>query len=162
MPEIVEVLNASRDRFLSFLTRRVESRDAAEEILQAAFLKIVSKGATPGNEERVEAWFYRILRNEVIDHYRRRGVRARAIETLARSGAGDDVDQDLDRAICACVRDVIPTLKPEYADILRRADLEEDSLAEAAHHLGLTVNNATVRLHRARAALRERLGEVCG
>jgi len=162
MTEVVEVLNASRDRFLSFLTRRVESRDAAEEILQATFFKIVTKGATPGNEERVEAWFYRILRNEVIDHYRRRGARERAIETLARSGAGGDVDQDLDRAICACVRDVIPTLKPEYADILRRADLEEGSLAEAAHHLGLTVNNATVRLHRARAALRERLGEVCG
>jgi RNA polymerase sigma factor (sigma-70 family) len=163
MRDVVEVLNESRDRFVSFLTRRVDSREAAEEILQAAFLKIVAKGARPRNAERVEAWFYRILRNEVIDHYRRRGAEARGLQTLARgSDSAADPDQELDRAICACIRDVIPTLKPEYADILRRADLEEGSLTEVARHLDLTANNATVRLHRARAALRKRLGEVCG
>jgi RNA polymerase sigma factor (sigma-70 family) len=163
MDEVAEVLNASRDRFLSFLTRRVEGREAAEEILQSAFTKIMAKGATPRDEKRVDAWFYRILRNEVIDHYRRRGAEARSLETLAReAGSETDLDQDLDRAICACVRDVIPTLRPEHADILRRADLEEGSLADVARHLGLTANNARVRLHRARAALRERLGEVCG
>lgn len=163
MSDVAEVLNASRDRFLSFLTRRVESRDTAEEILQTALMKIVAKGAAPRDEERVEAWFYRILRNEVVDHYRRRGAEARSLEALARGGGSEtDLDRDLDRAICACVRDVIPTLKPEYADILKRADLEEGSLTEVARHLGLTANNATVRLHRARAALRERLGEVCG
>jgi len=163
MSEVAEILNASRGRFLSFLTRRVGSRDAAEEILQTAFLKIVAKDAAPREKERAEAWFYRILRNELIDHYRRRGAEARSLQTLARgSGSEADLDQDLDRAICACVRDVIPTLKSEYADILRRADLEEGSPTEVARHLGLTANNATVRLHRARAALRKRLGEVCG
>ena len=55
MPEIAAVLNGSRDRFLAFLTRRVGSREAAEDILQAAFLKIVEKSAAPFDRERAEA-----------------------------------------------------------------------------------------------------------
>lgn len=46
-PEIAAVLNGSRDRFLAFLTRRVGSGEAAEDILQAAFLKIVEKAPHP-------------------------------------------------------------------------------------------------------------------
>ncbi len=54
-PEIASILNGSRDRFLAFLTRRVGSREAAEDILQAAFLKIVEKSAAPFDRERAEA-----------------------------------------------------------------------------------------------------------
>jgi RNA polymerase sigma-70 factor (ECF subfamily) len=57
---------------------------------------------------------------------------------------------------------VIPTLKPEYADIVGEIELRERSIADVAREKGLTANNATVRLHRARAALRRRLVEVCG
>lgn len=160
---MVEVLNASRERFVSFLARRVESREVAEEILQAAFLRILAKDANIPEGERVEAWFYRVLRNAVIDHYRRRGTATRGLQTLARSMAPEaDLDADLDKAICACVKDVVPTLKAEYADLLRRVDLEEGSLPEASRQLGLSANNGAVRLHRARAALRKRLEEVCG
>ena len=161
--QIAGILNGSRDRFLAFLTRRVGSREAAEDILQAAFLKIVEKNAAPFDRERAEAWFYRILRNAVVDHYRRRGAEARGLEILGRDGDPEvPLGPDLEHAVCACVRDVVGALKPEYGDILRRVDLEEIPLAEASHQLGLTANNATVRLHRARAALRKLLGEVCG
>lgn len=163
MPEIIEVLNRSRERFLSFLARRVGNREAAEDILQAAFLRIMAKQAAPLDQERAEAWFYRILRNAVVDHYRRRGAEARSLEILGRDGDPEVLlGPDLEHAVCACVRDVVGALKPEYGDILRRVDLEEIPLAEASHQLGLTANNATVRLHRARVALRKLLGEVCG
>ena len=163
MSEVAEILNASRGRFLSFLTRRVGSRDAAEEILQAAFLKIVAKGAAPREKERAEAWFYRILRNALIDHHRRGEAEARSLETLQRNAGSEGAnDPDLERSVCACVGGVLGALKPEYEVILRRVDLEEIPLKEASIQLGLTTNNATVRLHRARGALRKLLGEVCG
>jgi DNA-directed RNA polymerase specialized sigma24 family protein len=57
---------------------------------------------------------------------------------------------------------VLHRLKPEYADIVRAVELDERSIAHVANERGLTTNNATVRLHRARAALRRRLVEVCG
>src|SRR5688572_32346081 len=53
-------------------------------------------------------------------------------------------------------------IRPEYADVLRRVDIEEEPLSSVAEALGITVNNATVRLHRARKAFREQLQAFCG
>lgn len=68
----VETLAAGHRQFLSFLENRVESREVAEDILQAAFVRTLERGADIGNTENVVAWFYRVLRNAVVDHYRRR------------------------------------------------------------------------------------------
>lgn len=57
---------------------------------------------------------------------------------------------------------LIPTLKDEYREILARVEMAGRSVGEVAAELGLTANNATVRLHRARRALRQRLEAVCG
>ena len=160
MPDAVEVLNESRDRFLSFLTRRVGRREAAEDILQAAFLRIIAKKAAPRDKERVDAWFYRILRNAVVDHYRRGGREKKTLESLHRPDSSEA--PGLEQAVCACVRDVAGALKPEYRAILNRVDFEETPLREVSIELGLAENNAAVRLHRARTALRKLLGEVCG
>ena len=56
---------------------------------------------------------------------------------------------------------LLPALRPEYADVLRRVDLAGERPAEVARALGLTANNAMVRLHRARKALRADLQRSC-
>jgi len=67
----------------------------------------------------------------VVDHYRRRGAEARSLELPGRDGDPDvPLGPDLEHAVCACVRDVVGALKPEYGDILRRVDLEESLLGE--------------------------------
>jgi hypothetical protein len=57
---------------------------------------------------------------------------------------------------------LLPNLKAEYAEVLRRVDLEETPLPRVATDLAITTNNATVRLHRARQALRRQLERSCG
>lgn len=56
----------------------------------------------------------------------------------------------------------MPTLKPEHAQALRRVDLEEGTVAGYAQSLGITPNNAGMRLHRAREALMRSLVKSCG
>lgn len=158
---VLETLLASRSRFLAFLARRVGSLETAEDILQTAFVKAVERGALIRDDERVEAWFYRLLRNAVVDHYRRRATEARKLEGLAQE-LETEVDTSLEQAVCECVKDVLITLKPSYAEIVQRVDLAEGHLAEVAHQAGITINNATNRLRRARVALRRRLIEACG
>jgi RNA polymerase sigma-70 factor (ECF subfamily) len=160
----VKILVANHDRFLAFLRPRVGSDDVAEEILQAAFVKGIEKSGTIRDGETAVAWFYRLLRNAVIDHYRRRDAERRAQERYGDEPRETvaELDTALESAICACVGDLIPTLKAEYAEILRRVDLEGRSVTETAAALGLTPNNAGVRLHRAREALRKRLQQTCG
>ena len=62
--------------------------------------------------------------------------------------------------MCACVLDLVPTLKPEYAAVIE-ADLAERDPESVADALGVTRNNLKVRRHRARQQLRARLEETC-
>lgn len=162
-PELVETLVENHRQFRAFLEQRVADAEDAEDILQDSFLKGVQKAGSLHEHENVVAWFYRVLRNAVIDHYRHRGAEGRALARAAGfSGETDQPQQDVERAICQCVHDLLPTLREEYATLLRRIDLEQASIAEVAAETGITPNNARVRLHRARAALRRQLELSCG
>jgi len=108
------------------------------------------------------AWFYRLLRNAVVDHYRRRGAEARGLEALTRElGDASEPPPEVEAALCHCFEALLPALRPEYSEILRRVDLEGGRPADFAREAGLTANNAMVRLHRARKALRADLQRSC-
>jgi len=161
-PAVVAAWVENHRRFLAFLERRVESRAAAEEILQEAFLRGLERAGEIHDDERAVAWFYRLLRNAVVDHYRRRGAEARGLEALARElGDASEPPPEVEAALCHCFEALLPALRPEYAEILRRVDLEGGRPAEFAREAGLTANNAMVRLHRARRALRADLQRSC-
>jgi RNA polymerase sigma-70 factor (ECF subfamily) len=55
---------------------------------------------------------------------------------------------------------LIPTLKPEYAEIIT-LDLKEVDSGDIADQLGITKDNIKVRRHRAREQLKKRLEETC-
>jgi RNA polymerase sigma factor (sigma-70 family) len=160
--DVVETLVANHRQFLSFLERRVESREAAEDILQEAFVRGLDSPSLREADSAV-AWFYRALRNAIVDHYRRRGAEARALEEYA-ADVTDEVPPDaaLHEAVCACIATLLPTLKAEYADALQRVELDELAIRDYAAERQLTPNAARVRLFRAREALRRRLVQSCG
>ena len=160
--DVVDALVDNHRRFLSFLERRVGNRSAAEEILQSAYARAVEKGVPANDSEGAVNWFFAILRNAVIDHYRQRSTESRAIETLANEGVPEIADPELRDEVCACFRRLLPTMHAEYAAILEKVDLEERPVADVAQELGITSNNVSVRLHRARAALRTQLERSCG
>jgi RNA polymerase sigma factor (sigma-70 family) len=162
-PDVLPVLLENHARFLTFLERRVGSRDEAEDILQEAFVR--SLGRTPMLPDSASAttWFYRVLRNALTDHYRRRDSRGRAMDRLAmETEAATDTDAELEAVVCACVTSLVETLKPEYGAAIRRVDLEGSSVRGYAEEAGITPTNAGVRLHRAREALRKQLARSCG
>jgi RNA polymerase sigma-70 factor (ECF subfamily) len=160
--ETLKVLLESHRRFLAFLVPRVKVPQDAEEILQSAFGKAIEHGNELKHESAV-AWFYRLLRNALVDYYRRQDIERRAIEHH-REHVERSVEAavpQLEHAICECFRALLPTLKPEYAEILNEVDLGKTGLQEAAANHNITPNNAAVRLHRARLALKKRLEETC-
>jgi RNA polymerase sigma-70 factor (ECF subfamily) len=162
--EVVDVLVANHRRFLDFLEHRVGSREVAEDILQDAFVRGLANASSVRDEGSVVAWFYRLLRNALIDHWRKRAAEGRAVERAAMlnetSVAG--VDAELEATVCACATELLSTLKPQFADALRQVDLGGQSVKEFAHAAGITANSASVRLFRGRQALREQLKVSCG
>lgn len=158
----VGALVENHRRFLAFLERRVGSRESAEEILQDAFVRGLERAGEIRDEERAVAWFYRLLRRAVADHFRERAAEARGIGALARELAdAHELPPELAAELCHCFEALLPALRPAYAEILRRVDLGGLRPVEFAAEAGIPANRAMVRLHRARRALRERLALAC-
>jgi RNA polymerase sigma-70 factor (ECF subfamily) len=160
---ILDRLVGNHREFLGFLERRLGNRAEAEDILQEAFVKGVERADSVRDGESVVAWFYRTLRNAVIDHHRRRGAAGRALDAFARE-LEEAVEPlaDLTHSVCECVRSLSSTLKPEYAEALQRIDVEGMSVHGYAAEIGIEANNAGVRVYRAREALRKRVKTSCG
>jgi RNA polymerase sigma factor (sigma-70 family) len=161
-PDVASRLVDSHRQFLAFLERRLDDRALAEDILQDAFVKSIEKAETLRDDESAVAWFYRLLRNAIIDHHRRGAVRSRALELLA--GEMKDALEpppEIHGAICACVGELAANLKPEYAEAIRRVELEDTPVQTYAGEAGITPNNAAVRVFRAREALRKQVRASC-
>jgi len=161
--DIFRVLLAQKGRLLAFLEERVGSRADAEDLLQSAMLRVLTKGRGLRNRDRVIPWFYRMLQNLLVDWHRRRAAAERALRRLdAAAGVTQAHDEPLWSQVCTCVTAILTTLRPVYADILRRVEIDGQALIEASRNLGISANNASVRLLRARRALLERLRATCG
>ena len=158
----VDVLVDNHRRFLSFLETRLGSASAAEDILQSAYVRAVEKGIPAEDSEGAVNWFFAVLRNALTDHFRRRAAQKRSQDALAAEGLPTIADPELRAEVCACFRRLLPTMRDEYAAILEKVDLEERAVSDVAQEIGITTNNASVRLHRARAALRRQLERSCG
>jgi RNA polymerase sigma-70 factor (ECF subfamily) len=160
-PEVVAALVANHREFLRFVEKRTGNRALAEEILQDAFVR--SLGRTDEIEESAVGWFYRVLRNAVVDHQRRQQVAHRRLDAfageLATQGNGED---ELARTVCACVARLAAGLKPEYAHALRHIDVEGLAVKDYAVTAGISASNAGVRVFRARAALKKAMAASCG
>lgn len=124
-------------------------------------IEAVEHGSYIRNHESTVAWFYRILRNPSIDHYRRRTAYTSARETFAAE-ALVSCEAEVTQTACVCIGDVILDLKSEYRTAIEQVDLAWMSVEAFAKSQDTSVNNASVRLHRARRAVAKNRTTVCG
>ena len=162
-PAVDQRLLAGKQEFLGYLRRRLGSQDEAEDVLQNFSLNVIRSSRSAASEEKINAWMGQILRNTLIDYYRRRAVRQRTETAYAAemSIIEQAVETDPGSHPFQCLHAALPRLRPDDAEILRRADLEEEPRSCIAEDLGLTKNALNVRLHRARQALRHELEKSC-
>lgn len=152
-------LAAARGRFVAFARGRTRDPVTAEEAVHEAMAQALARVEALREPERWEAWFYRILRNVIIDRARRGQVETRVGEALAHARGMSEPDEE---RRCVCVLHAVDRIKPEYGEALKRVELEGVELRQFAAELGITPNNAAVRLHRARAALHKEVASTCG
>lgn len=166
-PSVIETLFQSRSKFVSYLSRRLPSEAVAEDIFQKCLLSVIDNEDSLRDQQSLVPWFYRLLKNTLTDYYRSHASENRKhaqflkeLEVSGQTTAGP-VDE-VYKAICACLLDLLSTLKPAYAELIRRIDLEGELPGAVAKSLDVTPNNLLVRLHRARQALRKSLERSCG
>jgi RNA polymerase sigma-70 factor (ECF subfamily) len=161
-PAIVRSLAEAHDSIRQFLRRALRDDAEADDVMQEFYLRVLTRSSQIKREESARAWLRRVLRSVLNDHFRRQAARRRAEADFARKEAAiPPTEADFDTVACLCLYKVLPALKPEYAEVLRRVDLAEESREAVATVLGLTAGNLTVRLHRARRALQRVLELTC-
>jgi RNA polymerase sigma factor (sigma-70 family) len=156
---IEEQLLTSREKFLRFVQARVSDPNVAEDILQDSFFKALQGAPDLRDHDRLVPWFYRILRNAIIDVYRHQGVERKYTTEIAADET-PAVEMEEMTALCACFSALLPTLKPEYSELIQ-SELNEEKQESVVSRLGISPSTLKVRRHRARQALRRRLEETC-
>jgi len=155
---VAQSLRDHRIKLQAFVRARVPPADV-DDILQVAALHAVEKAELLEDPNKALAWLYRVHRNVITDAARARASRTRLVELIEAPVEGASVEGN---ETCACSVKLVQSLSPTYSSILAMVDLGESTIAQAAATLDISVNSATVRLHRARASLRQRMQEHCG
>jgi RNA polymerase sigma factor (sigma-70 family) len=159
------LIEGHRD-ILAFLHRRLGNREEAKEVLQRFAVRALERASDLRDVQTVRGWLGRVLTTTIADH-QRQAIRHRRREVtmeqqdLELASAAIAPDAAVDRVVCDCLYKLLPTLKPEYAEVIWRADFLGEPRERIAASLGTTLNNITVRVHRGRQALRKRLEEMC-
>lgn len=160
-----------RPKVMRYLTKLVGPQDAAD-LTQVTLLKVSEHLPGFRGDSSLATWIYRIATNVAIDATRRTDTHADSLDALLEGpGTGDPLPTALQsesaescaaRAeMSACVREFIGSLPAQYRTVLVLSDVEELSNAEIADALGVSIEAAKIRLHRARASLRRNLADGC-
>jgi len=155
---ISNALSQEREGFYQFVRARV-SPEEVDDIVQQAAMRAIEKATSLKDPQRVIPWLYKIHRNVLVDVVRKKTSEVRIVEDSSNIQEKTPSDSD---EWCACSATQITAINSRYGAILKLVDMKGLSLNEVSRMLGISVNNATVRLHRARTALRKQMLEHCG
>lgn len=126
----------------------------AEDAVQEVFLRLYTAEKFFESPEHLRRWLIRVTVNVCRDvlrsPWRRRRV---SLEELPEEPVFDQPEQ------AALYREIM-ALPEKYRTVLNLFYYEELSVKEIGELLGLRTSAVTTRLHRARARLKEQLGEV--
>jgi DNA-directed RNA polymerase specialized sigma24 family protein len=138
---VILALREGHREFLRFLSRRTRSIDEAEDILQDFYLKAIRSARTIKEPGALRGWLAQVLRT-LTDYYRRVDVRKTALQRLeASEGSALLIDDDADWAICSCLYRILPTMPPEYSQLIWQIDLLGQRRSRVARRLGISSNN---------------------
>jgi RNA polymerase sigma-70 factor (ECF subfamily) len=165
-PAVHAALTEGYERLRGFLRTQFRDEHEAEEVLHAFCLRALEKAKYLRDTRAVRSWLSRVLATTVTDFRRRQGAHRRrhsagALEDLPAAAERIDHGQALAAAVCACIEGLLSALSADDAHVITRLDLRGESRRSVAHELGLSVNALTVRLHRARRAVRALILRLC-
>jgi RNA polymerase sigma-70 factor (ECF subfamily) len=170
-----QVYDEYQERIFRYLTLMV-GKNEAEDLTQEVFVKIGQALETFRGESSLSTWIYRIATNAAHDKLRRSlnrlsGEKLLTIETIKETKedeniwTGETADSTEQRVIRqemnGCIREIISTLPEAYRAVIVLSELEDQSDREIADILGLTLHAVKIRIHRARARLKEELTASC-
>ena len=137
-----------------FLVRTVRDHAAAEDLTQNTFIRLMERGDSVREVEKVRPWLFTVAHNLAVTHVTRRRP-TDPIEAAfdIASGEKGPEDEALAIAAAALVWDAAASLEPRQYAVLDLSVRRGFSVGEIAEVLEITPAHAAVVVHRAREAL---------
>ncbi|WP_297716722.1 RNA polymerase sigma factor [Intestinimonas sp.] len=151
---LVEHIVNGQTEFYRLAMSYVKNRDAALDVVQEAIVKALSKVDTVREPAYLKTWFYRILINEAMNHFRRNRNLVSLEEVMAdRAEEGRDPGERLD------LYDAIERLSLPEQTVIKLRYFEDLKLEEIAQATGTNLNTVKSRLYKAIRRLKDMTGE---
>jgi len=171
--EFEEIYEEFHPKILNYLSRLMGPNEA-EDTTQVVFAKVSRGLESFKGQSKLSTWIYRIATNTAIDKLRSPAHRhasgqipledSTAVENntsrITRSQTPTD-QKIIRKEMSDCVREYVDRLPPDHRTVLVLSELEGFKNKEIADILQITLENVKVRLHRARARLKEELDDGC-
>ena len=150
---VEHILNGQTD-FYRLAVSYVKNRDAALDVVQEAIVKALSKVDTVREPAYLKTWFYRILINEAMNHFRRNRNLVSLEEVMVdRAVESGDPGERLD------LYDAIDRLSFQEQTVIKLRYFEDMKLEEIAQATGANLNTVKSRLYKAIRKLKDMTGE---
>jgi RNA polymerase sigma-70 factor (ECF subfamily) len=143
--------------------RFTKNREDAEEVSQDIFIKAYRALADFKGTAKFSTWLYTIVNTTCITFLRKKKLEVRSLDDEKTFEVADSQDSGMranqveQKSRQNMVNQAIAMLNPDDAQIITLFYKNEQSLEEIGQILGLEVNTAKVRLHRARTRLKEKM-----
>jgi RNA polymerase sigma-70 factor (ECF subfamily) len=142
---------AHQNRLFRYFLRAVGESDAARDLTQDVFVR-VSRTQVPQVEDgQVRAWLFRIARNLVLDHHRKRVIR------VASSGSESQESRLPSQDVALAVNEALSALADLDRDVFLMREIAGLGYDEISQACGLTPDAVRSRIHRTRLQLRDQL-----
>lgn len=141
---------AHRAALIEYATPFLGSREAAEDIVQDAYLRFAPAKTSIGSPEQALAYLYRIVRNLAFDVLKRRKIEQRQAEDAVPFWAVPYAEPTPEQSVTCSeqIRIVSETLSSLPVEVRVAVEMNRFggfTLEEVAEHLGVSV--ATVHRH---------------
>jgi RNA polymerase sigma-70 factor (ECF subfamily) len=160
-----DVANQLSSYLSRYLQRVAPDRASAEDLLQQTLLRIARGLPDFDGRSSVKTWAYTIATRTAMDHFRNSRVEPVVVDEAEAAGVEDDAPTPEQRLALeqmnTCVREVVANLPEDYRTAILLHDFSGLSARETAMACGCTEANAKVRIHRARAKLKQALQKEC-
>jgi len=173
-----DVYDEFHSRIRHYLERLV-GQSEADDLTQEVFVK-VNKGLEDfRGESKLSTWIYRIATNAALDRLRSSSFRQKSREVSLVSSSEEREKNVGDRDTCAgrkapsvrqqavkkemskCIRDFVDRLPVSYRTVVVLSELKDMKNQEIADIFAISLDTVKIRLHRARARLRQELDSGC-
>jgi RNA polymerase sigma factor (sigma-70 family) len=155
------------DRYKSYVFtlafRFTRSREDAEELSQDVFVKAYRALADFKGTAKFSTWLYTIVNTTCISFLRKKKLEMHSLDeerifVKADSGISEfNANRAEQKSRLGMVNHAIAMLQPSDAEVISLFYQNEQSLEEISEILGIEINAAKVRLHRARIRLKEKM-----